>query len=85
MNPYCKALGIAVPELKTVQNHREASTCSLLNVALLERGQAMTLVAAARRFEEVGIATADCALPPVSLKRFRRGLSRGRVLGSAPR
>src|SRR5690606_29273665 len=52
-NAWCEALGIARPRLESVVDHREANTFSLLLVALLERGQPMTLVQVASRFEEV--------------------------------
>ena len=42
-NPYCRILGITVPNLASVKDHREANTYSLLIVALLERGEPMTL------------------------------------------
>ena len=70
-NEWCKTLGIEQPVLDTVKRHREASTYSLLIVALLERGEAMTLVDVADRFEEAGIAHRDRAL--LSLKRCRPG------------
>ena len=70
-NEWCETLGIEHPVLDTVKRHREASTYSLLIVALLERGEAMTLVDVAERFEEAGIAHRDRAL--LSLKRCRPG------------
>ena len=60
-NAYCKALGIEIPQLAAVARNREADWYSLLVVALLERGEPITLEEAARRFEETGIADADRA------------------------
>ncbi len=70
-NPYCQALGIAVPSLAAVREHPKANTFALLLVALLERGAPMTLAEVAARFEEAGVAAADAAL--ASLKRCRPG------------
>jgi hypothetical protein len=70
-NPYCEALGIQVPSLEMAKNSPDANYYSLLIVALLERGEPITLEEAARRFEEAGIAAADRAL--ASLKRCRPG------------
>ncbi len=68
-NPYCEALGIQVPRLEVAAESREANYYSLLIVALLERGEPITLEEAAKRFEEAGVAAADRAL--ASLKRCR--------------
>jgi hypothetical protein len=68
-NPYCEALGIRVPTLEAVRDHPEASSYTLLLVALLERGGPMTLPEVAKRFAEAGVASADAAL--ASLKRCR--------------
>jgi hypothetical protein len=68
-NPYCEQLGIDVPRLEAVKHHGEATTFSLLIVALLERGGPMTLVEVAERFEQAGVAPAGDAL--FSLKRCR--------------
>ncbi|MHB8764626.1 MAG: hypothetical protein ACYDA8_09890 [Deferrisomatales bacterium] len=68
-NPYCQTLGIAAPDLGAVKDHPEANTYGLLLVALLERGEAMTLAEVARRFDEAGVAPAATAL--ASLKRCR--------------
>jgi len=68
-NTYCETLGIPVPSLETVKEHREAKPYSLLLVALLERGGPMTLPEVAARFEEAGVAPAGEAL--ASLKRCR--------------
>lgn len=64
-------LGMERPDLAAVKDHRQASTYSCLLVALLERGEAMTLEEVARRFEEVGIDSFEGALR--SLKRCRPG------------
>ncbi len=68
-NEWCDVLGIEVPDLGVVKDHRDANVSARLYVALLERGAPMTLPEVAQRFEEVGIATADKALR--SLKRCR--------------
>ena len=60
-NPYCRILGIAVPDLASVKDHREANTYSLLIVALLERGEPMTLGEVAERFAEAGMASHERA------------------------
>ncbi|HCF62354.1 MAG TPA: hypothetical protein DFS52_30725, partial [Myxococcales bacterium] len=62
INIYCQALGITPPKLKAVAGHREANTFALLLVALLERGEAMSLADVAARFEEAGIAERSRAL-----------------------
>ena len=68
-NDWCRTLGIEVPRLEAVRDHSEAIPYSLLLVALLERGEAMTLEEVAKRFEEAGIADQASAL--FSLKRCR--------------
>ncbi len=68
---WCEVLGIATPDLAAVKDHGEANNYSLLIVALLERGEPMTLAEAALRFEEVGIAEYDRALR--SLQRCKPG------------
>jgi len=68
-NRYCEVLGIDVPSLGEVRDHREANTYSLLIVALLERGDAMTLGEVAERFDAAGVAPAERALR--SLKRCK--------------
>lgn len=70
-NPYCETLGIQVPRLEAVTNSPDANYYSLLIVALLERGEPITLEEAAERFEEAGVAAADRAL--ASLKRCKPG------------
>lgn len=70
-NPYCEALGIAVPSLETAAQSPDANFFSMLLVALLERGEPMTLEQAAARLEEAGIAPAASAL--ASLKRCKPG------------
>jgi len=62
-------MGIPIPSLEAVKEHREAKTYALLIVALLERGGPMPLAEVAARFEEAGISQADAALG--SLKRCR--------------
>lgn len=66
-NPYCEALGINVPDLETASQSRDANWYSLLIVALLERGEPITLKQAAESLEEAGIAPSEQAL--ASLKR----------------
>ena len=68
-NPYCEILGIKVPVLEELIDHRRANTYSLMIVTLLERGGPMTLAEAAERFAEAGIAPVEWALR--SLKRCR--------------
>lgn len=68
-NPWCQALGITPPKLEAVAGHREANTFALLLVALLERGEPMTLSEVATRFEEAGIAKRSRAL--LSLQRCK--------------
>jgi hypothetical protein len=69
VNPYCRALGIDVPRLELAASSRDANVYALLIVALLERGEPITLDEAAARFETAGIAPAAEAL--ASLKRCR--------------
>lgn len=68
-NRYCEELGIEVPKLESVKDHREANTYALLIVTLLEKGGTMTLAEVARRFERAGIAPASRAL--LSLQRCK--------------
>jgi hypothetical protein len=68
-NPYCEALGIRVPALDAVRDHPEARAYTLMIVALLERGNPMTLPEVAERFAQAGIASASAALQ--SLQRCR--------------
>lgn len=70
-NTWCEALGITPPKLEAVVGHSEAITFALLLVALLERGEAMTLVEVSARFEEVGVAERSRAL--LSLQRCKPG------------
>ena len=70
-NSWCESLGIEVPSLERVKGQREANTYTLLIVALLERGDAMTLAQVAARFEEAGVAPGDRAL--ASLRRCKPG------------
>lgn len=70
-NDWCRVLGIKVPSLGAVADHREANIYALLLVALLERGEPMTLQEVATRFEEAGIADASRAL--LSLQRCKPG------------
>mgnify|MGYP006268683047 CR=1 FL=1 len=70
-NAYCEALGIDVPRLEVAKDRRDANHYSLLIVALLERGEPITLEEAARRFEEAGLAPRAQAL--ASLERCKPG------------
>lgn len=72
-NPYCKALGIKSPDLEVAKHSPDANYYSLLIVALLERGEPITLQEAAQRFEAAGVAPAESAL--ASLKRCKPGRS----------
>lgn len=68
-NPYCETLGIQVPSLEAAKNSADANYYSLLIVALLERGEPITLEDAAKRFAAAGVAPVDRAL--ASLKRCK--------------
>lgn len=68
-NEWCQVLGIEQPSLVAAADHRDANSYALLLVALLERGQAMTLLDVAARFEELGIAERGRAL--LSLQRCK--------------
>jgi len=68
-NPYCAVLGITVPSVEAAKDAPDANYYALLIVALLERGQAMTLPEVAERLEKAGVAQRRRAL--VSLKRCR--------------
>lgn len=70
-NDWCQTLGISPPKLEAVAGHREANTFALLLVALLERGEPMTLAEVAGRFEEADIAERSRAL--LSLQRCKPG------------
>jgi len=70
-NPYCEALGIPLPSMETARERPAANYYSLLIVALLERGEPITLEEAAQRFDQAGVARADHALQ--SLKRCKPG------------
>jgi hypothetical protein len=71
-NDWCSALGIERPDLAEVKDHNEANTYARLIVALLERGEEMTLPQVAKRFEEVGIADYDRALRSLQRCKPRR-------------
>lgn len=68
-NSYCAVLGIPVPRVEDARSSHDANYYSLLLVALLERGEPITLEEAARRFENAGVAPANEAL--ASLKRCK--------------
>ncbi|MCP3978598.1 MAG: hypothetical protein GY716_04590 [bacterium] len=68
-NACCEVLGIDVPALDDVKDHREANTFARLIIALLESGRPMTLAAVAERFAVAGVAPAERSL--LSLKRCR--------------
>lgn len=69
VNPWCEALGIAVPDLRTVKHNRDANTYALFLVALLAEGKPMTLVEVAERFEDADVTDAMSALK--SLQRCK--------------
>ena len=58
-NAYCEALGIQVPRVEVARQSPDANYYALLIVALLERGEPITLQEAAKRLEEAGVAPAD--------------------------
>ena len=69
-NAYCAALSIPTPRIEDAKSSPDANYYSLLIVALLERGEPMTLEDVAVRFAAAGItSTADKAL--ASLKRCK--------------
>jgi hypothetical protein len=69
-NAYCAALGIHPPRIEDAKSSSDANYYSLLLVALLERGEPMTLDDVAARFAAAGVAlTAADAL--ASLKRCK--------------
>lgn len=70
-NTYCAQLGISVPTLEAVRDQPDANVFALMLVALLKRGEAMTLAEIADRFERADIASSEDAL--ASLKRCRPG------------
>ncbi len=70
-NTWCEALRLESPSIEAVKDHRAANTYSLLIVALLERGEAMTLKEVAARFAEAGVAPEARALR--SLQRCKPG------------
>jgi hypothetical protein len=61
-NSWCRTLGINPPSIESIATHREANTFALLLVALLERGEPMTLLDVAARIEDAGIADRERAL-----------------------
>lgn len=61
--------GIEKPDFKSVSGHREANTFARLILALLERGEAMTLDQVAQRWEDVGLASFERAR--LSLQRCK--------------
>lgn len=69
MNVYQEALKLTGARLEDVKDHPEASSYSLLIVALIERGGPMTLPEVAARFAAAGVATAEEAL--AALRRCR--------------
>jgi len=66
---YADLLGIQAPSLAAVKDSREANTFALMIVALIERGEPMTLAEIATRFGQAGVQPAFEALR--SLKRCR--------------
>lgn len=70
---WCEVLGIDVPSVESVVGHTEAKPRALLIVALLERGEPMTLDAVAERLARAGVGQA--ADIRRSLSRCRPGAS----------
>jgi hypothetical protein len=69
-NAYCAALGIEPPRIEDARSSPDANYYSLLLVALLERGEPLTLEEVATRFAAAGVSpTAQQAL--LSLKRCK--------------
>ena len=68
-NDWCRTLGIETPRLEAVADHADANTYALLIVALLERGEPLTLPAVAARFAQARIFDERRAL--LSLSRCR--------------
>lgn len=69
-NAYCAVLGIRAPRVEDAKSSPDANYYSLLLVAVLERGEPMTLVEAAARLAAAGVAgTPGDAL--ASLKRCK--------------
>ena len=54
-NPYCEALGVAVPRLEAAKDSPEANCFALLIVALLEHGAPMTLAQLDELLRDPGI------------------------------
>ena len=71
VNRWCEVLGIEVPRVESVKDHREANSYALLLVALLERGEPLTLVEVAQRLSEAGVGPRDRVLR--SLQRCKPG------------
>jgi hypothetical protein len=69
-NAYCAALGIRAPRIEDAKSSPDANYYSLLLVALLERGEPMTLEDVAARFAAAGI-TPTAAEALASLKRCK--------------
>lgn len=70
-NDWCRILAIETPSLEAARDHREANTYALFLVALLERGEPMTLLEVAKRFAAAGITSEERALQ--ALKRCKPG------------
>ncbi len=70
-NGGARCWGSETPTLEAVAHHAEANTYARLIVALLERGEPMTLAQVAARFEEAGIA--DEAFRAAIAKRCKPG------------
>ncbi|MCC7144660.1 MAG: hypothetical protein IT349_21375 [Candidatus Eisenbacteria bacterium] len=71
VNRYCETLKIDPPNLGQVRALRSVATFDRLLIALLERGEPMTLTAVAERFDSAGVAPAAFALE--ALKKCRPG------------
>jgi len=66
---WCEIAGIEKPNFEEVATHREANAYARLIVALLERGEAMTLDQVAQRWEVAGLASFESAR--LSLQRCK--------------
>lgn len=70
-NAWCRVLGIDVPRVESVVGAPDANTYALFLVALLERGEAMTLAEVAARLARAGVDSEERVL--LSLKRCKPG------------
>ncbi len=72
-NPYCSKLGIAIPDLRAiVERHKKVKLFHFMVVALVQRGEPMSLTEIARRLYEVGVGASIADLE-LGLKRAWHG------------